>query len=152
MTRIIVTVEASSGDVFFTMKATDRTAVKEGIFALKQYVPADFRSFDDATKQWRIDATWRVALSDWFGFMQAQYKAVIEWTDAKPNDAPRPRSTPPTSPDAFATLHLLPGAPQTVIKAVYRELCKLHHPDTPNGETAKMQAINEAYERLRFAA
>lgn len=47
----------------------------------------------------------------------------------------------------YATLHLLPSAPAEVVKAVYRTLAKLKHPDA-GGTTADMQHINAAYERI----
>lgn len=49
---------------------------------------------------------------------------------------------------AAAELYLLPNAPAEVVTAVYRTLCKVHHPDT-GGDTAVMQRINAAMEVLR---
>lgn len=49
---------------------------------------------------------------------------------------------------SFAVLHLLPTAPPEVIKAVYRVLASIHHPDK-GGDMRKMQAINAAYEALQ---
>jgi len=59
----------------------------------------------------------------------------------------------PALPDgagAWATLWLRPGAPVEVIRAVYRALARLHHPDV-GGDSATMQRINAAYERLTGA-
>ena len=49
---------------------------------------------------------------------------------------------------AAAELYLLPNAPAEVVTAVYRTLCKVHHPDM-GGDTAAMQRINAAMEVLR---
>lgn len=49
--------------------------------------------------------------------------------------------------DAWAILWLRPGAPPEVIKAAYRTLAVLHHPDH-GGDKTTMQRINLAYERL----
>jgi len=38
------------------------------------------------------------------------------------------------------------------IKAAYRNLARQHHPDTPNGDTATFQVINEAYAMLTGSA
>ncbi len=46
--------------------------------------------------------------------------------------------------EAYTTLHLLPDAPVELIKAAYRCLAKLNHPDRGGDEKA-MQRINEAY-------
>jgi curved DNA-binding protein CbpA len=46
---------------------------------------------------------------------------------------------------------LLPSAPPEVVRAAYKALAMKHHPDK-GGSTELMQAINQAYERLRFVA
>lgn len=48
---------------------------------------------------------------------------------------------------AWEILWLRPGAPFEVLRAAYRALAQLHHPDV-GGDTRKMQKINSAYERL----
>jgi hypothetical protein len=48
---------------------------------------------------------------------------------------------------AYRTLHLLPSAPDELVKHAYRVMCKLHHPDK-GGMTSTMQRVNEAYGRL----
>ncbi len=52
--------------------------------------------------------------------------------------------------DAYAVLGLRPGATKDQIKARYRELARLWHPDRNKtaGAGAKMQEINRAYESL----
>jgi curved DNA-binding protein CbpA len=49
--------------------------------------------------------------------------------------------------DPYVTLHLLPSAPPEVVKAAYKALAVLNHPDK-GGETEVMQRINDAYRRL----
>lgn len=59
------------------------------------------------------------------------------------------RPPPPNSREAaLAQLHLREGAPPKVVKAVYRVLAGLHHPDKPGGDTEKMKRINLAFEVL----
>jgi hypothetical protein len=48
---------------------------------------------------------------------------------------------------AYRTLHLLPTAPDELVKHAYRVMCKIHHPDK-GGTTPQMQRVNEAYGRL----
>jgi DnaJ-class molecular chaperone len=48
---------------------------------------------------------------------------------------------------AYRTLHLLPTAPDELVKHAYRVMCKIHHPDK-GGMTREMQRVNEAYGRL----
>jgi DnaJ-domain-containing protein 1 len=146
-TKIIITRDAD--DLLITMKSADKETFAAGIAALKENIAPGARTFDGDTKQWRITAKGRAGFDGWLAYMRASHKAAIEWTDGR---AEKPRERTPSTADAYAVLYLAPGAPPQVVKAAYRELAKLHHPDTSRGETAKMQVINEAYERLRFAA
>jgi DnaJ-class molecular chaperone len=64
------------------------------------------------------------------------------------------RKASPKTPSAqrlliktYAALHLLPGAPMPVIKAAYRALALIHHPDK-GGSTRPMQRINAAFALL----
>lgn len=54
------------------------------------------------------------------------------------------------SPNFYSSLHVAVNAHPEVIKAAYRALCKIHHPDLNPGEesVASMQEINVAYETL----
>jgi DnaJ-class molecular chaperone len=45
----------------------------------------------------------------------------------------------------FQTLYLLPNAPPEVVKASYKALAKIYHPDA-RGNSEKMIAINRAFE------
>lgn len=142
-TKIIITRDAD--DLLFTMKSGDKATFAAGIAALKENIAPDFRAFDGDSKQWRITAEGRAGFDGWLAYMRLFHKAAIEWTDG---EAEKPR----TAPDAFATLYLLPNAPPEVVRASYKALAQLVHPDKPGGDHAAMQRLNEAYERLRFAA
>lgn len=48
---------------------------------------------------------------------------------------------------AWEALYLMPGAPLEVVKAAYRALAQLYHPDK-GGETVRMQEINAAMSEL----
>lgn len=54
----------------------------------------------------------------------------------------------PTS--AFLTLYVTGNAPKEVIKAAYRALAQMHHPDS-GGDTETMARINAAYQELQKA-
>ena len=144
-TKIIITRDAD--DLLITMKSGDKATFAAGIAALKENIAPDYRTFDGDTKQWRITADGRAGFDGWLGYMRLFHKAAIEWTDG---EAEKPRTR--TAPDAFATLYLLPNAPPEVVRASYKALAQLVHPDKPGGDHAAMQRLNEAYERLRFAA
>jgi DnaJ-class molecular chaperone len=54
---------------------------------------------------------------------------------------------PKTEYDPWAVLHLRPNAPQAIVKAAYRELVKMHHPDH-GGDPDLFRKIQAAYEKL----
>lgn len=51
------------------------------------------------------------------------------------------------SSGAYAVLHLGSDAPPELVKAAYRTLARIHHPDA-GGDPERMKAINNAYEEL----
>lgn len=53
--------------------------------------------------------------------------------------------------DYYKVLGVSPGAPAEVIKAAYRALMKIHHPDA-GGSTKKAQEIEEAYRNISSIA
>ncbi len=57
---------------------------------------------------------------------------------------------PRTLEDAYAALYLRPGAPPLIVKAVYRALAQLHHPDM-GGDPLIMTRINAAYATIQRA-
>jgi hypothetical protein len=72
------------------------------------------------------------------------------------NDAP-PRAPRPPTPedDALAVMDLGVGATPEEIKARYKELVKLHHPDANGGDKAaeeRLKSINQAYTFLKSQA
>ncbi|MDP9357642.1 MAG: J domain-containing protein [Chloroflexota bacterium] len=114
--------------------------------ALKIHIPPHGREYDPLTKAWTVALAWAgVAIQ----LLRGVYPdaAVI----GEPGASPAPiRSTDP----AYATLHLLPTAPPSVIEAAYRALARDLHPDrlpTPERATAHeaMVRVNLAYEALR---
>ena len=58
----------------------------------------------------------------------------------------------PTEPDAYRTLQVDPVADDVVIRAAYRALAGLYHPDGTNPNDARMLAINLAFDQLREPA
>lgn len=49
--------------------------------------------------------------------------------------------------DPWAVLHLRPGAPQAIIKAVWREMARTLHPDR-GGDEEQFKRVQAAYEKL----
>lgn len=72
------------------------------------------------------------------------------------NDAPPRTPRPPTPEDeALAVMDLGAGATPEELKARYKELVKLHHPDANGGDKAaeeRLKSINQAYTFLKSQA
>jgi hypothetical protein len=113
----------------------------ELIATWKHDIPFNRRSYDPDTKAWRF----------WGGYEDLAIALLLEcFPDANIPRGTRTGGAAPTRTagnDHFATLHLLPSAPIQVVKAAYRALAKLHHPDV-NGDTATMRRLTEAHDTL----
>jgi hypothetical protein len=118
------------------------------VSTLKEFIHAYSRSYEPATRKWVIDEDAYDQLFQWLDYAHAELGARVEWqtpSDRKREEPPpRPRQTPG---DPYQTLHLLPSAPAELVKAAYRVMAALHHPDH-GGDTDAMQRINDAYRRL----
>jgi hypothetical protein len=146
MTKILLSL---TGDqVSIKLKSSDRDAFAFLIESLKDAIPAYDRTYSPASREWFIHASARADLELWLDDAREVCGASVEWQPTKHERTYTPQ--PPTS--AYTTLHLLPSAPPEVVRASYKALAQLVHPDKPGGDTEAMRKINEAYERLRFVA
>lgn len=111
------------------------------IEALKASVPSNFRRYLPDPKLWWIaDPYFSTVLR--LGYIW--FDEVIDKT--RPESKPEPKPTPAiTTPHSI--LFLLPTAPEPVVKAAYRALSKMYHPDA-GGDAEQMKLINWAYEAI----
>jgi len=117
------------------------------VSTLKSFIPAPLRGYTPATRQWFIDEDATNQMRRWLSYVETMIGARVEWQG--PFDCEE-EWTPPAKPkvvDPYTALHLLPSAPPEVVKAAYRALAVLNHPDK-GGDTEAMQQINDAYRRL----
>lgn len=56
------------------------------------------------------------------------------------------------APDHYLTLQVVPEADDEVIRAAYRVLARLYHPDMPTGSEWQMRRLNDAWAVLRDPA
>ena len=129
----------------------------ELVRALKRAVDWHDRRFDPHEKWWTIaPRAWRELggwLEDCVDEDQRRFAGVDpeELFDAArhyraPPPPPRPSAAPgPGGP--YEVLWLRPGAPPALVKAAYRTLAGLYHPDH-GGDTESMRRLNLAYEQL----
>lgn len=114
--------------------------------ALKANIPSRSRKWNPDLRQWwfksdQIDSVERLA---------RMYCGRVEYEQGRRSHqwGASPHTGTSTLADAYQTLYVTPGAPPEVIRAAYRALSKLYHPDV-GGDTAMMQKVNEAYGRLQ---
>lgn len=94
------------------------------------------------------------------GVFAADFAFGASWTGTDSSEAKREqrrRRARTPEEEALAELDLEPPADMAKVKARYRELAKLHHPDANGGDKAaeeKLKRINQAYNTLKasFAA
>lgn len=114
---------------------------------LKTHLPYWVRSWDPARKVWKVR---RDRLAEFLDIIDPYYTYfVFDSTNQFGDTAPPPplQSAPPPTNTVWSALHLSPGAPKEVVRAAYRALAALHHPDA-GGDTATMAKINDAYDRI----
>jgi len=104
---------------------------------LKLEIPAYARKYVPETKEWIVEATYAP---------RAVGILLEHFPDARIENAPSSASVSSQVPEC-TTLFVTADAPLEVVKAAYRALSKLYHPDR-GGDTAAMQRINEAYSHL----
>jgi DnaJ-domain-containing protein 1 len=147
-----IIINSSAEGYTLTMKRLTRDNFADAIASLKRTVPSHLREYEPTSKQWFVSDAARTQLDRWLGHLFVSYGVEAEWITA--DDAGERARKPHTSAkvDPFATLHLLPTAPPEVVKAAYRALAHLHHPDKTTGDGARMRTIIAAYEQLSPAA
>jgi hypothetical protein len=121
--------------------APDTNAFTYAISELKGIIPVAFRNYEPTKKTWII-TDWR-CLDEWLDELRSVYAVETEYDNEQSSQKPPPQSL--VSP--FQTLYLLPNAPPEVIKASYKALSKIHHPDV-QGDGEKMIEINRAFDAI----
>jgi hypothetical protein len=112
----------------------------EMVAAIKAHIPSRQRTWKPEIRQWWFKPeaqTVMLALAE-------RHCGDVQHIQENGDLAP---ALPAELVAAYRSLHLLPSAPDDLVKAAYRVMCKLHHPDT-GGVTSQMQRVNEAYGRL----
>lgn len=81
-----------------------------------------------------------------YGFDPNEYERTSAgWRKRESGWASGPSAAPTT---AHTTLHLLPTAPPEVVRAAYKALAIMYHPDK-GGNADKMRAVNAAMDSLK---
>lgn len=140
MSACRITINGAAADVRFTLTDDRGQEFFGAVEALKRAIPSGARLWSPSRRVWTVDIAHFGRLTDWAYTWFAPEEVLIE----------RPQRTPPRpapAPDAWETLWLRPGAPEYVIKAVFRAMALENHPDR-GGDHAAMVRINAAFETL----
>lgn len=114
---------------------------------LKAHIPYRQRKWIPESREWWFHNAVIVDVM----LLAERYCGRVRHAERRGPSGRGPAGSPPFLPAdlaaAYRTLYLTPDAPAEVIKAVYRTLSKIHHPDS-GGSTSDMQRLNAAYDRL----
>jgi hypothetical protein len=117
---------------------------RECVDDLKARIPPRLRAWKPEARSWWVaERAWfelREWAEEWFAEGEPQ-------AHGRQRGAPRPHPAADSRTEAYRALHLLPTAPPELVKAAYRVLALLNHPDK-GGDTETMRNINVAYELL----
>ena len=102
---------------------------------LKGAIAPSHRQWDPDAKCWYVSDLY---LDDLISIMNQYYKDIE--TDLL---VARSSGTGP-----YAELHLLPSAPDEMVKSAYRIMSLLCHPDRTGGDDTQMKKVNAAYEEI----
>jgi len=118
--------------------------------------PMAYREYDPESRRWRVHLS-KLPLALNFArryFAQVDYRNLPEWVQVLVAAAKGTSEAPPTlerplrAPEGpYSVLCVLPTAPWEVVRAAYKALCLLHHPDR-GGNTEDLQRINGAFAEL----
>lgn len=117
--------------------------------------PLQYRRWVKTKNQWQIHKE-KLPLVVHFGrrfFHYVDYSSLPEmlqiWIVSKIEDGGwSAEPAVPVHQTPYQVLHLLPTAPQVVVKAAYKALVSMYHPDH-GGDPDAFRAVQEAYEELR---
>ena len=111
--------------------------IEDFVDELKERIAPSHRLWDPDKKWWLVNENY---LEELIEIVQSHFDEVssdlVEST------------TQPMAGGPYATMFLLPGAPQELVKSAYRLLSFAWHPDK-GGTTEQMSKLNLAYETIR---
>jgi hypothetical protein len=146
MLIIFVSQDAYSYSV--KIKSDDPADFNLAINTLKSYISLEARAFDPQAKQWNIAKDADEMFQRWLVYARTVLGAKDEWVKQSDSRRERHHARPrPQAVDPYQVLHLRETAPPELIRAAFKCLAQIHHPDK-GGETEVMQRINAAYRRL----
>ncbi len=149
MTTIFITRDGQQ-DFHVKLQSRDTYVFKLLIETLKSFVNPCYRFYDPSTRKWVVGEPASQSLHRWLSYARTTFSAQVQWVGDAADADPEAEWTPPAKPkvvDPYQTLHLLPSAPPELIRAAFKCLAAIFHPDH-GGNEEKMKELNRAYKRL----
>ncbi len=155
MTTIFVTRDGQQ-DFHVKLQSRDTYVFKLLIETLKSFINPCYRFYDPGTRKWVVGEPATESFRRWLSYARTTFNAQVQWIGGEAYADPEAEWTPPPPPrpprskalDPHATLWLLPGAPPELVRAAFKCLATIYHPDKPTGDEEKMKELNSAYRRL----
>ncbi len=117
--------------------------VREFVERLKAVVPQTYREWEPTNKVWLIRRPYDRVVA-----RELRYYFLDASIEDQPLDEPNVPKPHACSCDAdHRALYVCQGAPAQVVRAAYKALAMVNHPDQ-GGDTETMQRLNMSYERL----
>lgn len=103
------------------------------------------RAFDPGSKMWVVPARYVPIVRE----LAKKHLSIDIAVSLPPNLAPHARVQPAKSvvPEEYEILCVLPGSPIEVVKAAYKALAFMCHPDR-GGSAAHFRQLTEAFEKI----
>jgi hypothetical protein len=155
MTTIIIARDGQQ-DFHVKLQSGDTYVFKLLLDTLKSFVNPCYRFYDPGTRKWVVGEPATESFRRWLSYARTTFNAQVQWIGGEAGAPPREEWTPPPPPrpprskalDPHATLWLLPGAPPELVRAAFKCLATIYHPDKPTGDEERMKRLNAAYQKL----
>ena len=155
MTTIIIARDGQQ-DFHVKLQSGDSYIFKLLLDTLKSFVNPCYRFYDPGTRKWVVGEPATESFRRWLSYARTTFNVQVQWIGGEAYADPEAEWTPPPPPrpprskalDPHATLWLLPGAPPELVRAAFKCLATIYHPDKPTGDEEKMKELNSAYRRL----
>lgn len=161
--NITVCERLASGEWLFAFATNDTEAFEWLVKQIKSSVHSTQREWAPEQKCWRISHFGVTQLWQWCPRLRAPMERMAQTGNQQAIHYQRPRQqssqsgqsrqqsyargnvAPVEVTEAFTALFLLPSAPMPVIKAAFKALANIHHPDH-GGTHEQMKRLNLAHE------
>jgi hypothetical protein len=127
------------GNYDLRIRALNTSDYRQMLTRLEAYIPSSSRKFDVETRTWNIQGEYKREIELWVAGVIEQLNPLYEFY------CERHEAWESKVAESYRTLHLAPGAPQEVVKAVYHQLVKTYRLDGGDSDN-RLDTLSDAYE------